>query len=64
MDDQPISVLLTKYHAMFCQGFKEMLAIDGNLEVAGESENGKEALQLVAETLLDVLSSLRSTCRS
>ncbi len=56
MDEgRPIRVLLADDHTMFRQGLKEMLAIDGNIEVVGEAENGKEALELVEETLPDVL---------
>ena len=55
MDGRPVRVLLADDHTMFRQGLKEMLAIDGNIEVVGEAENGKEALELVVETLPDVL---------
>ncbi len=50
-----IRVLLADDHTMFRQGLKEMLATDESIEVVGEAENGKEALELVEETLPDVL---------
>ncbi|HZC19896.1 MAG TPA: response regulator transcription factor, partial [Rubrobacteraceae bacterium] len=54
-EGRPIRVLLADDHTMFRQGLKEMLALDENIEVVGEAENGKEALELVRETLPDVL---------
>jgi len=54
-EGRPIRVLLADDHTMFRQGLKDMLALDENIEVVGEAENGKEALRLVKETLPDVL---------
>ncbi len=50
-----IRVLLADDHTMFRQGLKEMLTTDENIEVVGEAENGAQALELVKETLPDVL---------
>ena len=40
---------------MFRQGIREMLAFDENIEVVGEADNGREALELISETQPDVL---------
>ncbi len=50
-----IRVLLADDHTMFRQGLKEMLATDASIEIVGEAENGKDALELIEETLPDVL---------
>ncbi len=52
--DEPIRAVLADDHTMFRQGLKEMLATNG-IEVVGEAENGEEALELLKETLPDVL---------
>lgn len=53
--DGLIRVLLADDHTMFRQGLKEMLATDANIEIVGEAENGKEALELIEELRPDVL---------
>src|SRR3954452_10575127 len=55
MEGSPIRTLLADDHTMFRQGIREMLATDENIEVVGEAENGQEALELIKETLPDVL---------
>ena len=53
--DQRIRVLLADDHAMFRQGVKEMLSTDGEIEVVGEAENGREAVALAEELGPDVV---------
>jgi DNA-binding NarL/FixJ family response regulator len=48
-------VLLADDHAMFRQGVREMLSTDEKIEVAGEAENGKEAVDLAERLRPDVV---------
>jgi DNA-binding NarL/FixJ family response regulator len=48
-------VVLADDHAEFREGLKEMLSIDGGIEVVGEAENGREALALVKEVRPEVV---------
>ena len=48
-------VLLADDHAMFRQGVREMLSSDEGIEVAGEAENGKEAVDLAERLRPDVV---------
>lgn len=48
-------VLLADDHAMFKQGVREMLSTDEGIEVAGEAENGKEAVDLAERLRPDVV---------
>jgi DNA-binding NarL/FixJ family response regulator len=50
-----IRVLLADDHAMFRQGVSEMLSTDGEIEVVGEAENGKEAVVLARRLEPDVV---------
>jgi DNA-binding NarL/FixJ family response regulator len=50
-----IKVLLADDHAMFRQGIKEMLSTDGEIEVVGEAENGREAAALAEKLAPDVV---------
>jgi DNA-binding NarL/FixJ family response regulator len=53
--DSKIRVLLADDHAMFRQGIKEMLSTDGEIEVVGEAENGREAAALAEKLTPDVV---------
>jgi DNA-binding NarL/FixJ family response regulator len=46
--EDPIRVVLAEDHAEFRLGLKEMLAIDGGIEVVGEAENGAQAVALAS----------------
>jgi DNA-binding NarL/FixJ family response regulator len=50
-----IRVLLADDHTMFRQGIKEMLSTDGEIEVVGEAENGREAAALAEKLRPDVV---------
>ena len=50
-----IRVLLADDHTMFRQGIKEMLSTDDEIEVVGESENGREAVALAEKLRPDVV---------
>ncbi|GAA4833074.1 response regulator transcription factor [Algivirga pacifica] len=50
-----IKVLIADDHKMFIQGIRSLLAEEEHIEVVGEAHNGKEALQFLQETLVDVL---------
>ena len=51
----PIRVVLADDHAEFREGLKEMLMIDGGIEVVGEAKNGARAVALVGEVRPDVV---------
>jgi DNA-binding NarL/FixJ family response regulator len=46
VEDRSIRVLLADDHTMFRQGLKEMLSTDGDIEVVGEADNGRDAVAL------------------
>jgi DNA-binding NarL/FixJ family response regulator len=50
-----IRVLLADDHTMFRQGLKEMLSTDGEIEVVGEADNGRDAVTLARERKPDVV---------
>lgn len=51
----PIGVLLVDDHALFRQGVRSILETTGDLTVVGEAANGKQALELYAETHPDLI---------
>jgi DNA-binding NarL/FixJ family response regulator len=53
--DAKIRVLLADDHAMFRQGVREMLSTDEGIEVVGEAENGREAVDLTEKLRPDVV---------
>ena len=55
MEDQSIRVLLADDHTMFRQGLKEMLSTDGDIEVVGEADNGRDAIALARRVKPDVV---------
>jgi len=51
----PIRILIADDHSVVRQGLKMFLALDPELEVIGEAENGAEAVRLAGELLPDVV---------
>jgi DNA-binding NarL/FixJ family response regulator len=54
-----VSVLLADDHAMFRQGLRTLLEVEGDIEVVGEAKNGRQAVDLTrklhpAVVLMDV----------
>lgn len=52
---KPIRVMLVDDHAMVRRGLATFLKVFDDLQLAGEAENGKAAIQLCAEILPDVI---------
>jgi two-component system, NarL family, response regulator LiaR len=52
---QPIRVMLVDDHAMVRRGLATFLKVYDDLQLVGEAENGKAAVQLCAEVLPDVI---------
>jgi len=50
-----ISVLLADDHMIVRQGLRSMLSLEPDIEVLGEAENGRQAVQLVARLKPDVV---------
>ncbi len=50
-----IRVLIVDDHAVVRQGLKMFLALDGELEIVGEAENGEQAVRLCGELSPDVV---------
>lgn len=50
-----IRVLITDDHTILREGLKQILADHADLEVAGEAENGNEALKLIRTEAFDVV---------
>jgi NarL family two-component system response regulator LiaR len=53
--DRPIRVMLVDDHAMVRRGLATFLKVYDDLQLAGEAENGKAAIQLCAEVMPDVI---------
>ncbi|MEX2159655.1 MAG: response regulator transcription factor [Dehalococcoidia bacterium] len=51
----PIRILIADDHSVVRQGLRMFLALDPELEVVGEAENGSRALELARELLPDVV---------
>lgn len=51
---QKIKVLLADDHTVVRQGLRALLAAEGDIEIVGEAENGRQAVQIVRELMPDV----------
>lgn len=51
----PIKVILADDHSMIREGLKQLLEIDGNIQVVGEAADGIECLNLLKKVKADVL---------
>jgi DNA-binding NarL/FixJ family response regulator len=52
---QRIKVLLVDDHTVVRQGLRALLAVEGDIEIVGEAENGRQAIQMVKKLLPDVV---------
>ncbi len=50
-----ISVLLVDDHTVVRQGLRALLSLEEDIEVVGEAENGRQALQMAAKTTPDIV---------
>ena len=50
-----IRVLLVDDQALFCEGLRTLLDLQPDIEVVGEANNGREAIECVARTAPDVV---------
>jgi DNA-binding NarL/FixJ family response regulator len=51
---QKITVLLADDHTVVRQGLRALLVAEGDIEIVGEAENGRQAVQMVKKLLPDV----------
>ncbi len=51
---EKIRVLLADDHTVVRQGLRALLAAEGDIDIVGEAENGRQAIQLVKKLLPDV----------
>lgn len=49
MTRKPITVLLAEDHTVVREGFRKMLELEGDFEVVGEAQNGRQAVELAAQ---------------
>lgn len=52
---QKITVLLADDHTVVRQGLRALLQAEANIEVVGEAENGRQAVQMTAKLMPDVV---------
>src|SRR5213082_2598152 len=52
---QKITVLLADDHIVVRQGLRALLIAEGDIEIVGEADNGRQAVQLVKKLLPDVV---------
>lgn len=52
---EKITVLLADDHTVVRQGLRALLIAEGDIDIVGEAENGREAVQLVKKLLPDVV---------
>jgi DNA-binding NarL/FixJ family response regulator len=54
-DRRKISILLAEDHAIVRQGLLKLLETEGNFEVVGQAQNGREAVEMAAALRPDVI---------
>src|SRR5947207_3528396 len=52
---QKITVLLADDHIVVRQGLRALLVAEGDIEIVGEADNGRQAVQLAKKLLPDVV---------
>src|SRR5438045_2336003 len=52
---QKIAVILADDHTVVRQGLRALLVAEGDIEIVGEADNGRQAVQLVKKLLPDVV---------
>src|SRR6266852_25333 len=52
---QKISVLLVDDHTVVREGLRVLLAVETDIEIVGEAETGRQAVQMVKKLLPDVV---------
>lgn len=55
MMKNPIRIIITDDHSMIREGLKQLLELEGDIQVVGEAGNGTECLQLISELHPDVV---------
>jgi DNA-binding NarL/FixJ family response regulator len=53
--NRPINVMIADDHSMVREGIKQLLELDGDIKVSIEANNGKQCIELLNDTLVDVL---------
>lgn len=53
--NKPIHVMIADDHLMVREGIKQILELDGDIKVVAEASNGKECINLLDETKVDIL---------
>ncbi|MDF2611623.1 MAG: hypothetical protein K0R92_3097, partial [Lachnospiraceae bacterium] len=53
--NRPINVMIADDHSMVREGIKQLLELDGDIKVTIEANNGKQCIDLLDDTLIDVL---------
>lgn len=51
----PIKILIIDDHSMIREGLKQLLELDGDIQVVGEAGDGKEGIELIQSTPHDVV---------
>ena len=50
-----ITVLIVEDHAIVREGFRRMLELEGDLEIAGEAQDGRQAVEMAKKLHPDVV---------
>lgn len=53
--DSPIKIVIADDHSMIREGLKQLLELDGDIQVIGEAGDGEECLKVIEELQPDVL---------
>jgi DNA-binding NarL/FixJ family response regulator len=52
---KPITILIVEDHAIVREGFRRMLELEGDLEVVGEAQDGRQAVEMAKKLHPDVI---------